>query len=202
MSATSSPSPLVREAQELATSLLRDVPGRLAHVRGAAVIAGMAAGALGVDEPDTVVAAAWLHDIGYSPAIVRTGFHPLDGALHLAGEGWPETTVLLVAHHSHAAVLAPYYGVWRHYALFDHAHGDADDVITFSDLRAGFDGMGADPLDRIEDMRRRHIDRTLVPHEIGEARLRMLLLAAARVNAAVNRATHAPDLNRPSAHAS
>jgi hypothetical protein len=31
------------------------------------------------------VAAAWLHDIGYAPAIAEsgTGFHPLDGARYL-----------------------------------------------------------------------------------------------------------------------
>jgi hypothetical protein len=38
-------------------------------------------------------------------------------------------------------------------------------------------------------MRRRHADRTVVPDDIREARYRMLLTAAARVNAAVNRAT-------------
>ena len=180
-------SPLVREADTLAQRVLADDPHRLAHVRGAGFIAGMAAGALGVDEPETVVVAALLHDIGYSPVIARTGFHPLDGALFLAREGWPDAVVLLVAHHSHAAVLAPYYGVQQHMELLDHAHGRVDDIITFSDLRAGTDGMGADPRHRVEEMRRRHADRTFVPDDVRDARYRMLLTAAARVNAAVRR---------------
>jgi len=194
-------SPLVRDAQTLAQSLLAHDPVRLEHVRGAALIAGMAAGAMGVEQPETVVAAAWLHDIGYTPSIAHTGFHPLDGALFLAREGWPDSVVLLVAHHSHAAVIAPYYGVHHHMAVLDHVHGHAEDVITFSDLRAGTDGRGADPRDRIDDMRRRHADRTFVPEEIREARYRMLLTASARVNAAVTRAT-TPLPSKQSARAS
>jgi HD superfamily phosphodiesterase len=33
--------------------------------------------------PDLLEAAAWLHDIGYSPEIAVSGFHPLDGARYL-----------------------------------------------------------------------------------------------------------------------
>ena len=98
--ATTSMSPLVREARTLAGSLLAHDPQRLDHVRGAGDIAGMAAGAIGVAGAESVVAAALLHDIGYSPSVARTGFHPLDGALFLAREGWPDAVVLLVAHHS------------------------------------------------------------------------------------------------------
>jgi hypothetical protein len=182
-------SPLVREAQTLAQALLTHDPGRLQHVRGAGLVAGKAAGALSIDEPEMLIAAAWLHDIGYARHIARTGFHPVDGALFLAREGWPEQVVFLVAHHSHAAVLAPYYGVQHHMALLEHVHGHADDILTFSDLRAGPDGLGADPRDRVDDMRRRHAERTFVPDNIHEARYRLLLSAAARINAALNRAT-------------
>jgi hypothetical protein len=202
---TTSPSisPLVRDAQTVAQSLLADDQGRLEHVRGAGLVAGMAAGALRVDQPEMVVAAAWLHDIGYAPAIARTGFHPLDGALFLARQGWPDQVVLLVAHHSHAAFLAPYYGVQHHMALLEHVRGLADDIITFSDLRAGPNGWGADPRDRVEDKRRRHANSTVVPVDIREARYRMLLTAAARVSAAVNRATQArPSASRHAAQAS
>ena len=203
MTTAPSISPLVRDAQTMAQTLLADDQDRLRHVRGAGLVASMAAGALRLDQPELVVAAAWLHDIGYAPAIARTGFHPLDGALFLAHEGWPEEVVFLVAHHSHAAVVAPYYGVEPHMALFEHLPGLADDVITFSDLRAGPNGLGADPRDRVKDMRRRHVDRTFVPEGIREARYRMLLTAAARINAAVNRATRArPSTTRQGAQAS
>jgi hypothetical protein len=203
MTTSPSISSLVRDAQTLARTLLADDQRRLAHVRGAGLVAGMAAGALRLDQPEMVVAAAWLHDIGYAAALARTGFHPVDGALFLAREGWPDQVVFLVAHHSHAAVLAPYYGVQPHMALLEHVHGLADDVITFSDLRVGPNGLGADPRDRVNDMRRRHLDRTFVPDSIREARYRLLLTAAARINAAVNRATRArPSTSRQEAQAS
>jgi len=32
-------------------------------------------------------AAAWLHDIGYAPDLVVSGFHPLDGRASFAGRG-------------------------------------------------------------------------------------------------------------------
>lgn len=44
--------------------------------------------------------AAILHDIGYSPDIVRSGFHALDGAVFLRARGVDEEVVSLVAHHS------------------------------------------------------------------------------------------------------
>src|ERR1700709_226024 len=40
----------------------------------------------GIDA-DLLVAAAWLHDIGYAEAVTDSGFHPLDGARFLRGRG-------------------------------------------------------------------------------------------------------------------
>jgi HD superfamily phosphodiesterase len=48
-----------------------------------------------------LIAAAYLHDIGYAPTLARTGFHPLDGAVHLRELG-EERLAGLVAHHSGA----------------------------------------------------------------------------------------------------
>ena len=38
---------------------------------------------------DVLVSAARLHDIGYAPDVMATGFHPLDGVRYLAGLGAP-----------------------------------------------------------------------------------------------------------------
>ena len=51
---------------------------------------------------DPVVAAAWLHDVGYSPALQDTGLHALDGAVFLAGRGVEPLVVSLVAFHTGA----------------------------------------------------------------------------------------------------
>jgi putative nucleotidyltransferase with HDIG domain len=180
------PSPLVRDAEALARRLLVDDSDRLAHCRYTARIAELAADALGVPDSDTLVAAAWLHDIGHTASISRTGFHPLDGALHLASECWPDQTVLLVAHHSHAAVLAPYFEVEHQFAVLDHAPSDAEDILTYADLRSGPTGMGARPQQRIREMRARHAGPPVVPDDVREGRYRLLLATADRVRNVLN----------------
>jgi len=50
---------------------------------------------------EVLIAAAYLHDIGYARELVTTGFHPLDGARWLRGQGY-ERLACLVAHHSGA----------------------------------------------------------------------------------------------------
>ena len=62
--------------------LQKSLPRRWAHTRGVARTARELSPILGADA-DLVLAAAWLHDIGYAPAVAVTGFHPLDGARHL-----------------------------------------------------------------------------------------------------------------------
>ena len=58
-------------------------------------------------DADLVEAAAWLHDIGYSPDLVGTGFHPLDGARYLR-DAWRASPLLcrLVANHTGALIEA------------------------------------------------------------------------------------------------
>jgi HD superfamily phosphodiesterase len=58
------------------------MPERWRHVGAVAEAAERTGSALSLDT-DVLVAATWLHDIGYSPALTDTGFHPLDGARYL-----------------------------------------------------------------------------------------------------------------------
>src|SRR5687767_3842557 len=86
-------------AGDLLTSTL---PKRWHHVQGVAARAE----SLGTHARTPLIASAWLHDIGYAPALLETGFHPIDGARHLRREGVDEAIVNLVAHHSCAHVEA------------------------------------------------------------------------------------------------
>lgn len=54
------------------------------------------------DRP-ALIAAAWLHDVGYAPSLAVTGFHPLHGARYVRALGH-ERIAGLVAHHSGAHV--------------------------------------------------------------------------------------------------
>ncbi len=54
------------------------LPGRWIHVQAVAAKATTLTAV--VPNADVLVAAAWLHDIGYAPDIAETGLHALDGA--------------------------------------------------------------------------------------------------------------------------
>jgi predicted hydrolase (HD superfamily) len=99
--------PQAKRARDLAESLLADsLPRRWAHTQGVAGRAATLAPILG-DDADLLHAAAWLHDIGYTPALATTGFHPLDGARYLRDiEHADPRLCRLVAHHSCACIEA------------------------------------------------------------------------------------------------
>ena len=123
----------VQEARLLSWALLDD-PGlrrRWSHVQAVARRAEELAGQLRLDDEDAevLVAAAWLHDCGYSP-LIAAGFHPVDGARYLRRFGAPETVCCLVANHSGAAVEAEVRGRSAELAEFPAVGGVIDDVAA------------------------------------------------------------------------
>ena len=99
--------------REMARGLLAEaLPRRWTHVQGVAGKAERVAAFLALSD-GVLVAAAWLHDVGYAPEVADTGFHPLDGARYLAGLGAPERVVNLVARHSYAILEAELRGFGR-----------------------------------------------------------------------------------------
>jgi HD superfamily phosphodiesterase len=97
---------LIDAAAELAARILEENPERLHHSAAVASRARVLAITVAPSAVGTLVAAAWLHDIGYGSRALQSGFHPLDGALFLRGEGWPEGVCALVAHHSGSRFVA------------------------------------------------------------------------------------------------
>src|SRR6266511_3838518 len=96
----------VHEARDVAQAVLSGLPSRWRHTVGVARCAEELAATLDADDGEQLVAAAWLHDIGYAEDLVDTGFHPLDGARFLDRHRWPSRISALVAHHSGAAFVA------------------------------------------------------------------------------------------------
>ena len=90
------------EPSELARRLLSGQSDRWDHTREVAARAQAVALAVPDHERQLLVDAAWLHDIGYSPEVSRTGFHPLDGAWYLMSMGasgtWSEPWRTIPAH--------------------------------------------------------------------------------------------------------
>jgi hypothetical protein len=91
----------IQWARDTAADLLMPLGQRWAHTVGVVEQARSCAGVLPESEFDVLVAAAYLHDVGYAPELAGTGFHPLDGARFLRQVG-RQRLACLVAYHSGA----------------------------------------------------------------------------------------------------
>lgn len=93
---------LAERARAVAEARLEPLATRLAHVRGVAAAADRLVSRIDPLEADALIAAAWLHDVGYAPSLRATGFHPVDGAAFVRAEHFPPVVVSLVAYHTGA----------------------------------------------------------------------------------------------------
>jgi hypothetical protein len=138
----------VTDAVDLAAAYLSDTGDRWSHVSGV----GCAAQALGETSrlvSDSLVSAAWLHDVGYARQLVDTGFHPIDGARFLISIGVPEEVVGLVAHHTGAAYEARERGLLALWKELPTPDADALDVLTMIDLAVGPSGQPLLDVERV-----------------------------------------------------
>lgn len=156
---------MVRLAQTIARDLLADdLPTRWRHTQGVArraeLLSPLLAGAA-----DTLVQAAILHDVGYSPGIAAMGFHPLDGARYLAGLGsLDRRVVLLVAHHSFARVEAELRGLAP---FLDEEFPQLDeplltDALVFCDMTTTPDGRITSSEARVAEILSRYGEESIV----------------------------------------
>lgn len=148
--------PLAFAARDLARTELAGDFGRLRHSAGVARAAAELADAVPRGDIDTLIAAAWLHDIGYGPAARATGFHPLDGARFLRRRGWPQRLCGLVAYHSGAYLVAEELGLAGELREFGEERGPLADALTYADQTTGPLGERLHLGDRMADMLRRH----------------------------------------------
>ena len=145
-------------AEEIARKLLEiPLPRRWAHSQGVAMQARSLASILG-DNADLLEAAAWLHDIGYSPDLIGSGFHPLDGARWLSDvQGASPVLCQLVANHTGALIEAEERGLAAVLsAEFPPAHRFLSDALTYCDMTTSPDGRPLSVDERLADIRARY----------------------------------------------
>jgi hypothetical protein len=147
---------LIDTAGELAARILEDNPERLRHSGAVAARARALAITVAPSAVDTLVAAAWLHDIGYGSQARESGFHPLDGAVYLRGNGWPEVVCALVAHHSGSRFVARVLGLDDRLGEFEFIEDPMSDALTVADNTAGPNGTIMAVDERLREKRRRH----------------------------------------------
>jgi len=145
----------VARARELARGFLQHDPDRWLHVQEVAARAEELRPAVAAADGPVLVVAAWLHDIGYSPALRVTSFHPLDGARYLHRAGYPREAAL-VAHHSGARFVAEVRGLTTELAAFPFAEDPLTDALTYADQTVGPRGRRLSVADRLAEAIRRH----------------------------------------------
>ncbi len=152
-------------AEHLARNKLEvSLPRRWAHVQGVAQQAMRAIDV--VDNADELIAAAWLHDIGYAPELAHTGFHPVDGAEFLRDQGVADRLCALVANHSCACVEARRRGIALNW---DDERSPLRDALWWADMTVTPDGSTTTVHERIGEVRSRYGDQHVVTLSLEEA---------------------------------
>src|SRR5262245_24912612 len=128
---------LTDRAAAIAAELLPPLGNRWLHVQAVAYRAAEAAVTVPEPDRDLLVAAAWLHDIGYAPELAHTGFHPVDGARYVVRSGFPARLAALVAHHSAARIEAEVRGLTSHLAAWQLEDGPVTDALAYADMTTG-----------------------------------------------------------------
>lgn len=133
--------------------LARELPTRWAHVRG---VAARATQLRGGSLPDAVVAAAWLHDVGYASEVAVTGMHALDGAIWLRDREVNPLVVSLVAFHTGAEFEAAERNLSEALEAFDRPPQLLLDDLIFADLTVSPTGRLVSVDTRLSEIKQRY----------------------------------------------
>lgn len=140
-----------------AERLLSPLGNRWLHVQQVAEQARRVVDTVPAGDRDLLVAAAYLHDIGYAPSLATTGFHPLDGARWIRDSGPGGRLACLVAHHSCAVHEARVRGLDETLLTeFTSEDSATYDALVFCDMTTGPTGDRVVFEDRIHEIRLRY----------------------------------------------
>lgn len=163
-------------ARFVARDALEPLGRRWAHVQAVAQSAESIAFPLGL-APNELIAAAWLHDIGYAPNLATTGFHPLDGARFVRDQGHTKLANL-VAHHTGARNEAKLRGLAEFEDEFPYEDSLMQRALTYCDLTTGPGGDHVDVRGRVDEIVRRYGENHVVSQAILIGRPEFLTIEA------------------------
>lgn len=159
---------LVSWAAEQSRAHLEPLGNRWLHSRAVAGSAYELRDSLPAEDRELLVAAAYLHDVGYAPELADTGFHPIDGARWLRGLGY-ERLAALVAHHSAASFEARARGLTAALAEFPDERSALSDALAYCDLTTGPTGQRVTVEDRLAEIVGRYGADSLIAQALIEA---------------------------------
>ena len=146
-------------ARELAELwLATSEPRRWHHVSGVGVKAErISEGLFGENshDRDVLVAAGYVHDIGYAPGLKQTGLHQLDGARFIRKLG-DYRLAGLVAHHSEARFEIGLRGHEEELSKYIRENTRVYDALVYCDLTTGPDGTTMTFEDRVREVYERY----------------------------------------------
>lgn len=145
----------LEEAPSIAERLLAPLGDRWRHARAVGQRAQQVGRILSAPDRGFLVAAAYLHDIGYAPQLRRTGCHALDGAVQLRSMGH-ERLARLVAHHAEARFEARLRGLERELEGFPREPSAVADALTYCDMTIGSAGEAMSLHERTVDIAQRY----------------------------------------------
>jgi HD domain-containing protein len=180
-------------AEQVARDLLADpLPDRWAHSESVAAQACTLAPVLG-RHADALAASAWLHDIGYAPALHESGFHPLDGACYLRDVQHADPLVCrLVAHHSCAAMEAAERGLAADlFREFKPGPRGLSDALIYCDMTTGPQGQRMSVDQRLAEIRQRYGPEHTVSRALARSAPE-LTAAAGRVLRRLSKSSRVP----------
>lgn len=142
-------------AEREARRLLEPLGARWRHTLGVVQRAHELANVLSPSDSKPLVAAAYLHDVGYAPELAESGFHPLDGARFVRAHGH-ERLAGLVAYHCSAQAEAGERGLRDELADFTDERSAVSRALTYCDLTTDAEGQRVEPAARLQGIRERY----------------------------------------------
>ncbi len=161
-------SSLLEWAGEQARSLLSPLGERWLHTKGVVERAQEVGKAFNEEDRVLLIAAAYLHDIGYAPSLNQTGFHPLDGANYLLSHN-QKRLASLVAYHSEAQYEAQLRGLTATLNQIPSEHSLIANMLTYCDMTTGPTGLHVSFEERLADIFHRYDEMHIVNQAMHQA---------------------------------
>ena len=159
---------MVEWATQQAAEFLTPLGNRWLHTQGVVKKAYQIADMFKEEDRSILIAAAYVHDIGYAPSLTSTGFHPQDGAYYLLSQN-QRRLASLVAYHSGAKFEAQLRRLASDLNQFPEEHSAVADALTYCDMLTGPTGLEISFKERIMDILQRYDEKEIVNRAIHQA---------------------------------
>lgn len=159
---------LLTWASQQAGTYIAPLGNRWLHVQSVVAKAREVSQLFNDEDRCYLIAAAYLHDIAYAPALQLTNFHPIDGAYYLRDQGQGRLASL-VAYHSEAQFEAELRGLLEMQQQFKREESSVADALTYCDMMTNGKGERVSFSERLADIYSRYDENTIVSKAVHQA---------------------------------